>query len=370
VHASGPTTLTKRRSLLAGAVAGTASLFLGSGSRALSRVTLDAVVSKNGRPGTLRTLADALVLARRSNRPFTILLGRGIFDEKLHIDCPNLTLVGVGPETIVSHGASAGQPGPNGKPWGTGGSATLTVEAPGFTLSNLTIANSFDFLAAPPSGPTGGRQAVALLLAGGADRSIIRNCRILGYQDTLYVREGQALFDSCEITGGTDFIFGGATALFRRCKIVSRFVPGAPIQGYVTAPSTASDQEIGLVFDHCRLVREAGVPDRSVFLGRPWRAGGNMELTSFAAFVDCWMDAHIRPEGWTAMHYGARGGVEGWLTPQQARLYESGSRGPGAGRASSIRRELPPGLRDVADPGRIFPGWSPAVLPGAKRSAS
>jgi pectinesterase len=304
-------------------------------------------------------LADALLLARRASGPFRIAIEPGTYEEKLHIDRPDLSLVGTGADAILSFGASAGQPGPDGKPWGTGGSATLTVEAPRVTLANLTIANSFDFFTARPSGPFGGRQAVALSLAGGADRSTIRDCRILGYQDTLYVREGRALFEGCRISGGTDFIFGGAAALFRGCEIVSRFIPGAPIQGYVAAPSTPLRQEIGLVFDHCRLTREARVPDGSVFLGRPWRAGGNMDLTGFAAFIDCWMDGHVHPDGWTSMRFRSPDGPEGLLTPQQARLYERGSRGPGAGRPSPVRRTLPAGLAGIAKPGRIFGDWQP-----------
>jgi pectinesterase len=348
---------TRRQALRAVALAA-AGIALPARARGLPGA--DAVVSKSGRPGTVPTLAEALGVARGRSGPFRILVEPGLYQEKLHIDRPDLVLAGAGPGAILSFGASAGQAGPDGKPWGTGGSASLTIEAPGVTLSGLTIANSFDFFATPPSGPFGGRQAVALSLAAGADRTIVRDCRITGYQDTLYVREGRALFDRCTISGGTDFIFGGAAALFRRCKIVSRFIPGAPVQGYVAAPSTPIRQEIGLVFDHCRLEREPGVPDGSVFLGRPWRAGGNMELTGFAAFVDCWMDSHIHPEGWTAMHFrAANNGPEGWLTPEQARLYERGSRGPGAGRLSAVRRGLPPELGGITQPRRIFGDWQP-----------
>jgi pectinesterase len=302
-------------------------------------------------------VAAALDAAKAAGRPFHVMVDPGHYEEKLHIVTPGLTLVGAGPGVTLSFGAAAGLNDPQGKPWGTSGSATLTVEAPDVTLANLTIANSFDFARSVPSGPFGGRQAVALSLAAGADRTIVRQCAILGYQDSFYLREGRALIDSCRIAGGTDFIFGGAAALLRRCEIVSRHITGAPIQGYVAAPSTPAEQEAGLVFEHCRLLREAGVPDASVFLGRPWRAGGNMALTGMAAFLQCWMDAHIRPEGWTGMHYRAPGGPEGWLMPQQARLYEQGSRGPGAGRPSDLRRPLPRSLAGIDR--RLLREWNP-----------
>ena len=321
----------------------------------------DAIVSRRGHSGALPSLEAALDVARRRNGAFVIGIDSGTYEEKIRIDRPGLVLAGLGKASLITFGASAGQAGPDGKPWGTGGSATITIEAADVTLSDLIIANSFDFLRSIPSGEHGGRQAVALSLAGGADRTIVRNCRILGYQDTLYAREGRALFDGCTISGGTDFIFGGAAALFRRCTIVSRLVPGAAIQGYVAAPSTPERQAIGLAFDQCRLLREPGVPDASVFLGRPWRSSGNMDLTGFAAFLDCWMDAHIRSEGWTAMHYRSPGGPDGWLTPQEARLYEQGSRGPGAGRFSAVRRQLPPALASAIRGHDMFGAWRPAL---------
>jgi hypothetical protein len=61
------------------------------------------------------------------------------------------------------------------------------------------------------------------------------------------------------------------------------------------------------------------------------------------------------------MHYRApNNGPEGWITPQQARLYERGSRGPGAGRLSPLRRELPTELGSIAEPRRIFGDWKPS----------
>jgi pectinesterase len=346
----------KRRDLLRLAAAATAVAATRSFA-APRRAGADVVISRKGGAGTVASVAAALELAGAAGRPFRIFVEPGLYEEKLRVAVPGVTLAGAGPATVLSFGAGAAMPGPDGKPWGTSGSASVTVEAADVTLADLTIANSFDFLGHSPSGPFGGRQAVALSLAAGAARTIVRDCAILGYQDSFYLREGRALVERCRISGGTDFIFGGAAALLRRCEIVSRHVPGAAIQGYVAAPSTPASQEAGLVFDHCRLTREPGVPDATVFLGRPWRAGGNMALAGMAAFLDCWMDRHIRPEGWAGMGYRAPGGPQGWLTPQQARLYERGSRGPGAGRPSDIRRPLPPDLARIGT--RLFGDWRP-----------
>ena len=322
----------------------------------------DAIVSMSGRPGTVESVAAALLLAREAGRPFRILLERGIYVEKLVIDVPDVHLQGEGDGAVISFAAAAGLRDPLGKPWGTGRSATVIVTAPGVTLSDLTIRNSFDYLDDRRTGASGGAQAVALLLAPGADRSMVRRCSIEGYQDTLYVREGRALVSGCHISGCVDFIFGGAAAFFERCEIQSRNVPGAEPQGYVAAPSTPAAQSVGLVFSKCRLTREPGVPDGSVFLGRPWRAGGNMQLTGAAAFLDCWMDAHIQPAGWTSMGYRDPAGISRQLTPQEARLFELGSRGPGARPERPTRRML-----DRVDAARfraraMFRDWRPASV--------
>jgi pectinesterase len=319
--------VTGRRAFLAGA------LTLPLAARAEER--WDAVVDP--RTGTLgAALARA---AAAGGRPFRILIRPGRLIEKLTITVPNVTIMGSGPATELVHGTYAGMAHPDGGTWGTGRTATLTVAAQGVTLGKLTIRNSFDYVGARRDGAGNGAQAVALMIARDADRTSVEDCRIEGYQDSFYL-QSRARIARCRIAGGVDFIFGGATAWFDQCDIVTRFVPGALNSGYVSAPSTPASQPFGLVFDRCRLLREAGVPDRSTWLGRPWRAGGDMALTGQSVFLRCWMDAHIKREGWTWMGYKGPGGEQRRLTPQEARLFEHASHGPGAGPPSSTRRML------------------------------
>ena len=128
-----------------------------------------------------------------------------------------------------------------------------------------------------------------------------------------------------------DFIFGNATAVFENCEIHSRG------DGYITAQSrTAPDMTTGFVFLHCRLTGEN--TKEGVYLGRPWRP------YSRVVFIDCAMDAHIRPEGW-----------ENWRDPNNERTAwygEVGSTGPGA--VSSARvpwsRQLTAGRSGTVHP--------------------
>ncbi len=300
-------------------------------------------VAPDGRRGGVRTLAQALDLASarvgdaETGAPGTIriVLEPGIYREKITVTVPGVVIEGRTQGVILTFDAAAGQTRPDGGRWGTGGSATLTLAAPNITLRNITVRNDFDYNADQMTHASGGAQAVALSVGTAAARTVVENCSIEGYQDTLYLG-GSTLLRGCRISGIVDFIFGGAAAVLERCTIVTRYVPGAET-GFVAAPSTPATQRFGLVFHQCRLTRERGVVDDSIFLGRPWRAGGNMALLGMAAFVDCWMDGHIRRAGWTSMGYSDPSGVRRDLTPREARLTEHASHGPGARRDADGR---------------------------------
>jgi pectinesterase len=318
----------------------------------------DARVLRSG--GTHDSLAAALAAAPPGDRPYRILLGRGRWREKVVVARANVEIVGADTRAaILSHTIASGHHKPGGGTWGTYGSATLTVEAPGFALRELTVENGFDYVANMRSRTVANAQAVALALGNEADRSYIERVDLIGHQDTFYLRAGRALVRDCLVTGNIDFVFGGATARFEGCEIRSRLRPGEPVQGYVAAPSTPRDRPIGLVFDNCRLTREAGLPDGSVWLGRPWRAGGNTALLGAAAYLGCWMDAHIHPDGWTWMGYRGPGGYPMRLEPGDARFFEYRSRGPGV-RPSPARRQLSAAEARRFSRAAMFGDWLPA----------
>lgn len=304
------------------------------------------------------SLADALAQAAVTPGPVQIDIEPGVYREKLHVAVPGVTIAATAPGVVIVFGAAAGHPAPDGKPYGTGRSATLTIDAPGVTLRGLTIRNDFDYIADTVSHASGGAQAVALSIARTADRTLVERCAIEGYQDTAYIA-ARSLFRRCWISGGVDFIFGGAAALFQACDIVTRHVPGVIEQGFIAAPSTLAVDPFGLVFDACHITREAGVPDASTWLGRPWRAGGNMGILGAAAFLRCRLDAHIKTAGWTGMGFTDPAGVRRVLAPEEARLFEWQSSGPGAAPAAPTRRRLSDIQADGFTPAAILQGWVP-----------
>ncbi len=177
-----------------------------------------------------------------------------------------------------------------------------------FQASNLTFQNT--------SGDHG--QALALRIVG--DRAIVKNCRLLGWQDTLRVDKKRQYFRDCYIEGRVDFIYGSGTAIFDNCEIKSKN------GGYVTAANTPQEVPFGFVFLNCKLTASpepwvdpttvqppAGRrSDAAAFLGRPWREYASV------TYINCQMGSHIRPEGWNNW-----GKVESEKT---ARYAEFGSR--------------------------------------------
>ena len=151
---------------------------------------------------------------------------------------------------------------------------TMLVLANDFRMENVTVENS--------AGPVG--QAIALYIEG--DHSFIRNCHILGNQDTLLASGhfSRQYFENCFIEGTTDFIFGEATTLFENCTIHCK------TNSFITAASTPEGKPYGFVFRNCKITAATGVD--KVFLGRPWRSFAKV------AYLNCEMGSFVRPEGW------------------------------------------------------------------------
>ncbi len=204
-----------------------------------------------------------------------INIKNGIYNEKVRIPEWNthLTLIGESKEnTIITFDD-------NFKKINLGRNSTfytytVLVEGDDFSASNLTIKNA--------SGDHG--QGIALSVV--ANRVKISNCAILGNQDTLYLSGNlvKQYFKDCYIEGTTDFIFGGATALFENCTINSIK------SSYISAASTPENTPFGFVFKACTLTAN---PDATaVYLGRPWR------IYAKTVYLNCTMGKQIRPEGW------------------------------------------------------------------------
>jgi pectinesterase len=261
----------------------------------------ELVVAADG-SGQFTTVQAAINAAPQNTSPSNwcvILIKPGIYKELIYVQREKhfVCLMGEDPKkTVLTYDLYAGLPGPDGKPMGTFRTPSTVIDADDFVAENLTFQNS--------AGPKG--QALAVRLNG--DRIIFRNCRFLGWQDTIFCDRGRQFFENCYIAGAVDFIFGGATEFYDHCHI------NCLGNGYITAASTPASHPFGYVFSHCRITGEN--PDVRTYLGRPWRAHASV------TYLDTEMSDAVRPVGWNNWRDPAR--------EKTARYAEFNSTGPGA----------------------------------------
>jgi pectinesterase len=289
--------------------------------------------------GDFKTIQEAINAVRDlSQKQVKIFIKNGVYREKLVIPSwkTNISLVGEHRDsTLITNNDYSGKPYTSGldafgrDKYTTYNSYTVLVQGNDFRAENLTIENS--------SGRVG--QAVALHVEG--DRAQVKNCKLLGNQDTLYTgTEGsRQYYSNCLIQGTTDFIFGEATAVFDGCVIRSLS------NSYITAASTRPGMKYGYVFMHCKLVADTAA--RKVFLGRPWRPYAK------TVFLYSEMGDHIVPQGW-----------DNWRNPENEKtvLYaEYKNTGPGARTESRVKwsRQLSRKEAKKYTLKNIFGGWEP-----------
>ncbi len=318
---------------------------LAGGVAALQR-SVDAIVAADG-TGQFATVQEAINAAPQNTSAtsrWIILVKPGTYREVVYVQREKrfVTLIGEDPaRTTITYHLKASDVGLDGKPIGTFRTPTMVVDADDFTIENLTIENG--------AGPVG--QALALRVDG--DRVTVRNSRLLGWQDTIFLNRGRHYFEDSFIGGHVDFIFGGATAVFERCHL------RAWRDGYLTAASTPAEQRFGFVFLNSIVSGEAGA---RTYLGRPWRA------FSHVAFINTTMGEVVRPAGWN-----------NWDRPERektVRYLEAGTSGAGgsvAARAAWARVPTPAELADLTTEVVLGgnDGWDPrrvAAYPSAVRA--
>ena len=239
------------------------------------------------------------VPAGSPDNPVIIHIKPGTYKELIYIQREKrfFRLVGENAlKTILSYDLNANLTGRDGKPIGTFRTPSTQIDADDFTAENITFENS--------AGPVG--QALAVRVDG--DRVVFRNCRFLGWQDTILLNRGRQYFEDCYIEGHVDFIFGAATAFFEHCHI------HCLRDGYITAASTPDNQPFGFVFSHCKITGAS--PSVRTYLGRPWRAYSNV------IYLNTEMSEVVRPEGWHNWNFPER--------EKTARYAEFNNTGPGA----------------------------------------
>ena len=315
-------------------------------SSTLASAAYDIIVDPTGSGGAVKTVQDAIkAIPSNSSKRTTVFIKNGIYKEKvtLNSDKTNVTFIGESLSgTKITYDDYNGRV-VNGTTLGTGTSATVTINASGFEAANITFENSYGI----------GKQAVAVLIQ--ANRIVFSNCRFTGHQDTLYVKGVQQYFKNCIISGETDFIFGPATTLFDQCEID---VGWKGSSGCVTAPSTTSDLEYGLVFMDCKFMNN-GIPSgKTTLLARAWWSGPN--LAPKQAIIRSYIDS-IFPSA-TSDAYSETGTE--YSNPSAIMFSEYKNTGPGV---SLQRKQLTDSQASNYTMANILSGWTPDI-PGSPQN--
>jgi len=287
-----------------------ASLMVASaGAQGAKAITVAPPGSKPA--GDYTTVQDAVTAAPETGGE--IRIRPGVYREVVHIDKPNIRLVG---ETTDASKVVIVDDMGDPKTCGTFCSPTMFVTGDGFFATHLTISNDLS--------KTGKVRTQGVALSITSDKAVLRDVRLLGAQDTLYAASkgchgetpcqmSRQYYEHCYIEGEVDFIFGNAKAEFEGCELHSVTHNG----GYLTAQSRLKPEEdSGYVFNHCTTSADPGVSN--VFLGRPWRDHATV------IFMNTQLGAHIAPEGFSPWR---KGETEILKTATYA---EFNSTGPGA----------------------------------------
>ncbi|SOD80628.1 pectinesterase [Streptomyces sp. 1222.2] len=322
-------------------------------TKAAAATTLTVAKDGSGQFTSVQKAVDAVP----ANNPSRVVISvkPGTYRElvKVPSNKPHVTIQGSGgsrKDTTIVYNNASGTPKPGGGTYGTGGSATVAVEADDFQARNLTISNDFDEAA---NQSLDGHQAVALRTA--ADKVLLDGVIVSGDQDTLLLdtaskdKLGRVYVTNSYVIGNVDFIFGRATAVVDRSVITLKKRWNGTSAGYVTAPSTAANRKGFLITDS---TVNGDVSDRSFHLGRPWHAGGDASLDPQTTVRNTSLSAAIRTAPWTDMS---------GFSWKDDRFAEYKNTGPGAGGASTDR----PHLTDAQAAGQKVADWLAGWTPSA-----
>lgn len=257
-------------------------------------------------PADFRTIQGALDHAMRNlprAQPVTIRIADGRYRELLYLrGKDNVLLRGQSRAGVVitaenndslNPGAGTGQP--DLAPGASGGRAVFLIQdADLVQLDKLTFINT-----AWNAKPPGGQSETVNFASEG--RFTALDSSFISEQDTIRV-EGWSWFYRSLIAGTVDFIWGpNHAALFEESEIRSVGNSNGRVRGgYVVQARTLGRDDPGFVFLNSRLTHGAGglgnqTPIGSNFLARP----GTAATWDKVSYINCRIDGHIAPAGWT-----------------------------------------------------------------------
>lgn len=247
----------------------------------------------------------------------------------------------------------------NGSYW----DATAVIAANGFEAENIIFENSFNqYISKKESqdkvvmwtvGNKGQRptdygntavqnrsfveRAAAIGIPNGVDKTILKNCRVVGRQDSFYGGIGsRVVVYKGAVMGAVDYIFGGMIAVFYKTDFVMNVSDVAGDASYLTAPQQSSGR--GFLLYECKVTSaEPGIETASTYrakpgyFGRPWSANTSevvlyktkIETSNYPGSEGLSL---ISPEGWTSSLGGTSNNIYEYGTIENSAVNNSGNR--------------------------------------------
>ena len=229
----------------------------------------NAIVGEGG----FATVQEAVDAAPNDATPYYIFIKKGVYEGHVQINRANVHLTGQNKlNTIISWNKTNADGG------GVDQASTVNVTANDVSFDNLTIRN------------TRINEGQALALYTKADRIVVTNCNLEGWQDTYRTgKDGQRhLVRNSKISGTTDFIYGAGEAYFDADTLHV-----LQTSNVIVAPDHSSPK-YGYVLKNC--VITATKSGSKTNLGRPWGNTPkvsyiNTSLTAGVSITDAgWLD--------------------------------------------------------------------------------
>ncbi|KAF8038263.1 hypothetical protein BT93_B0959 [Corymbia citriodora subsp. variegata] len=242
----------------------------------------DLVVAQDG-SGKYKTIREALNdVPKNNNKTFVIYIKEGVYKEKVLVDkkTTHVMMIGDGPTKTVITGSLNYVDGVQ-----TCNTATFTAIGSNFIAKDIKFENS-----------AGAEKHQAVALRVQSDMSVIYNCHMDAFQDTLYAHAHRQFYRNCTISGTIDFIFGDALAVFQNCQMFVK-KPLESQQCIVTASGRSERRSASaIILQNCTISADpAYYPLRNVnkaYLGRPWKD------YSRTIIMQSQIDNLIQPQGW------------------------------------------------------------------------
>lgn len=263
---------------------------------AIGAVTTPTSLGKNA--NTFTTIQQALDFyadqENLDNFDKVIKLAEGTYSEKLEIELPNLTIRGAATledasKYVISWDSLYGIADESGFAQLTDSTQTVAVResAVNCLIDGVTIQNVYNTIDSYQNVyPGTGERGLAILIQ--ADKFVMHNGRLLGWQDTIETFTGRQCFDHCFVQGCVDYIFGtNSTTVFNECEIHTvksktnskADAASAYVTAYKGNNKDANDAvEIGVVFNKCNFTVEDGFVGY-VCIGRSWGAYAAVTVT-------------------------------------------------------------------------------------------